>query len=211
MQTQPRSPQGRGFKRRDPGQEREQLVDAFTKLAAERGYAQTAVDDIIAEAGLSSHAFHDQFSDKRQCLLAAYDRFLVQLVEEVEEAVDLEAPWPLQVRTGVSAALDFIIERADAARLFAVEALTVGPPGVDRYGAAIQRVSALLRHGRGRSAGAAELPALTEPVLAAGAFYVVTAVLLAEDSARLPRLESQLVEVLLLPYAGGGEARGALA
>ena len=184
-------------------------MDAFTKLAAERGYLKTTVRDIAAEAGVSRRAFYAQFRDKRQCLLAAYDNFFADLVEEVEEAMDSEAPWARQVGTGVSAALAFVVDQVDAARLFAIEALTVGPPAIDRYQAAIQRIAALLRRGREQSPEAAALPTLTEPVLVAGAVSLVTAVLLAEDQARLLGLESELTEVLLLPYADAGELRRA--
>lgn len=211
MKTQPRGPQGGGSQRRDPSQERERIVDAFTKLAAERGYAKTTVEDVAAAAGVSRDAFDAHFSGKRQCLLTAYDKFLGCLVQEVEESMDLEAPWPQQVKTGVSAAIGFVVEQVDAARLFAIEAMAVGPPAIDRYQAAIRRIAGLLRLGRRRSVGAAELPALAELVLVAGAVDLVTSVLLAEDPARLSLLESQLTDVLLLPYADAGRTLGAAA
>lgn len=177
-------------------------MDAFTKLAAERGYSKTTVRDVVVEAGLSRRAFYDRFSDKRQCLLAAHDNFFARLVEEIEDAIDPDAAWPLQVRSAVAAALGFVTERIDAARLFTIEALAVGPPAVDRHEAAIQRLAGLLRHGRKQAGGRVELPALTEAALVSGAVYLVIGVLLAEDRAGLPRLESQLAEILLLPYAG---------
>jgi AcrR family transcriptional regulator len=184
------------------------LIDAFIKVAAERGYAKTTAGEVAFAAGLPGSAFYAQFSDKRQCLLAAYDHFFAGLVEEIEEAMDFGAPWAQQVETGVAAALAFVNEQVDAARLFAVEALTVGPPAIDRYQAVIQRIAGLLRYGRARSPEAAALPALTEAVLAAGAVSLVTSVLLAENQAGLPRLEAGLVEVLLLPYAGAAAVKG---
>ncbi len=205
MRTEPWGPQGRGFVRRDFERERELLVDAFTKVAAEHGYVRATVPDVAAAAGLPGSAFYAQFGDKRQCLLAACDRFLARLIEEIEEAMDPHLPWAEQVETGVAVALAFVFEQVDAARLFAVEALTVGPPALDRYQTSIQRIAGLLRHGRERSPEAAALPQLTEAMLAAGAVSLVTSALLAEDPARLSLLEPQLVEVLLLPYAAAGE------
>jgi len=201
-----RSPHGRGS-RRDSEEERERLVDAFTRVAAERGYAETEAAQVALVAGLPPSAFDAHFSGKRQCLLAAYDRFFDRLVEEIEDAMELGAAWPAQVKAGVGAALGFVVESAGPARLFAVEALSVGAPAVERYDAAIQRMVGLLRLGRGRSAKAAALPPLTEAVLVAGAVSLVTSVLLAEEQVRLVELEPRLVEVLLLPYADAGEAR----
>ncbi len=198
-------PHGGGSRELAPEEERERLVDAFTKVATERGYVGTDLEQVLLEARLPRATFDAHFRDLRQCLLAAYDRFFDRLIEEIEDSMDLEAPWPEQVRSGIGAALGFVEESAGVARLFAVEALTTGPPVIDRYIAAIERIVALLRLGRGRSPQAAALPPLSEAVLVAGAVSLVTAALLAEEQAGLPKLESQLVEVLLLPYAGSGE------
>jgi AcrR family transcriptional regulator len=211
VRTEPWGRQGGGFVRCDFERERALLVDAFTKVAAEQGYARATVPVVAATAGLPSSAFYEQFGDKRQCLLAAYDHFFARLVEEIEEATDFHSPWAEQVETGVAAALAFVLEQVDAARLFAVEALTVGPTAVDRYQASTQRVAALLRQGREHSPEAAALPRLTEAMLAAGAVSLVTSALLAEDPARLQLLEPQLVEVLLLPYAPAGDTPRVLA
>lgn len=201
-----RSPHGGGSSGRAGAEERERLVDAFTKVAAERGYAATEIDAVVAEAGLDGSAFGAHFRDKRQCLLAAYDHFFDRLIVEIEDAMDLGAPWPEQVKAGVTAALGFVIEGAGTARLFAIEALAVGPPAIERYSAAIERIVALLRLGRERSDVAAALPSLTEAVAVAGAVSLVTAALLAEEQAGLSELEPHLVEALLQPYVGSREA-----
>jgi AcrR family transcriptional regulator len=188
-------------------EERRRLVDAFTKVAVDRGYAGTTADEVAAVAGCERAIFDQHFSGVRQCLLAAYDRFFDGLVADIGEAMDYEAPWPQQVKAGVEAAVGFVIESAGAARLFAVEGLVLGPAAVDRYEVAIQRVASLLRFGRQHSAEAAALPPLTELVLVAGAVSLVTSALLTEDQAMLPALAPRLVEVLLLPYVGGGDVR----
>jgi len=200
-------PHGGGSRRLAPEEERERLVDAFTKVAAERGYARTAAEDVTAEARLAREAFDEHFRDMRQCLLVAYDHFFDRLIVEIEDSMDPRAPWPRQVKAGVEAALDFVIESAGVARLFAVEAPTIGLPVFDRYSVAIGRIVVLLRLGRGRSNAAAGLPPLTEAVLVAGAVSLVTAALLVEEEARLPALRGQLAEALLLPYADACEER----
>jgi len=201
------SPHGGGSGEFAAGEERERLVDAFTKVATERGYAHTGPDEVAAEAGLPRATFDSHFHDLSQCLLAAYDRFFDCLVGEIEDSMDLGAPWPEQVRAGIGAALGFVAESAAVARLFAVEAPTIGAPAINRYIAAVERIVALLRLGRGRSAAAAALPPLSEAVMVAGAVSLVVAALLAEEQANLPQLEGQLIEVLLLPYSAGTEGR----
>jgi AcrR family transcriptional regulator len=198
-------PHGGGSGEFAAGEERERLVDAFTKVATERGYAATTVEVVVAEAGLGPADFQAHFRDPRQCLLAAYDRFFDRLIEEIEDSMDRGAPWPDQVRAGIGGALGFVGESAAVARFFAIEAPTLGAPVIDRYIAAIERIVALLRRGRGRSAAAAALPPLSEAVLVAGAVSLVTGALLAEEQSNLSELEVGLAEVLLLPYSAGPE------
>lgn len=190
-----------------PREKRERLVGAFTKMAAERGYERTGVREIAAEAGLLPSDFHECFRDMQQCFLAAYDHFLDSLFEEIDDAMPTGAPWPQQVEAGVTAALEFVVESAAVARLFAVEAHAIGPIAMDRYNAAIQRTVALLRLGRRSSPEAAELPLLTEPVLVAGAISMVGAALLGEEGESLSELSSQLTEVLLFPYMCSGRTQ----
>jgi len=187
------------------------LVDAFAKVAAERGYAGTRIGDVTAAAGLPRGAFDTHFRDKCQCLLAAYDRFFDRLIEEIEDSMVEQDPWPRQVSAAVEAALGFVVESKGPARLFAVEALSVGALAIDRYEAAIQRIARLLASGRARSEAATASPEATEQVLIAGIFYLVTAALLTEDDDRLARLEPGLADILLLPCAGTGNARIAAA
>lgn len=200
-----RSPDGGGSSRIGSGGERERLIDAFTKVIAERGFARIDAQEVTREAGLPPEAYDEHFRDLRQCMIIAYDRFCDDLVAEIEDSLQPEAPWPEQVRAGVHAALGFVRESSAIARVFAVEGPMLGTPVIDRYISAIERIVSLLRLGRQRSAGAAALPPLTEAVLVAGAVSLVTACLLAEEEAELPALEGQLAEVLLLPYGGGGE------
>lgn len=208
MRTETWAPHGRGSERGAAGEEaRDLLVAAFTKVASERGYAATAPADVTAVAGLPPEAYAAHFEDLRQCLLAAYDRFVASLVAEVEEAMDPAAPWHDQVRAAVRAAVAFIAERPAAARLFAVEAIANGPVVIERYEAAMDRIAALLRLGRDCSERAGELPELTERVLVAGASDLVVATLLAEESERFETLETELTDVLLLPYLPEGSTR----
>lgn len=188
-------------------QERERLIDAFTKTAAERGYESTTIGAVTEAAGLPRAAFYRHFRDKGQCLTSAYDRFFDRLIEESQDAIDLDDPYPLQVKAAVGAALQFVVDGASFARLFTVEAVSVGPTIMNRYFTAIQRVVVLLRAGREHSPEAADLPELTERVLVSGVASFVIAALLEQEEARLAEFESQLVEILLLPYLGSTEAQ----
>jgi AcrR family transcriptional regulator len=53
--------------RRMPGAERRELIeDAAARLFAQRGYAATTVDDIVAEAGVSKPMLYRHFASKKE-------------------------------------------------------------------------------------------------------------------------------------------------
>lgn len=188
-------------------EQRRLLIDAFTRTAAERGYPKTTVEEVTRRAGLSEEDFHEHFADVRHCLTAAYDAFVARLSAQVESAVDCETDWPEQVRTAVAAGIEFLVETASRARVFAVEAIAVGPPYLERYVATVESVAKLLRRGRERYPRAAELPDCTESVLIGGIVFRVRACLLAEEGDMLPQLGAEFVELLLRPYLGEREAK----
>lgn len=182
-------------------EERERLVDAFIKVVSERGSAEITAGDVTREANLPPATFARHFSDTRLCFIAAYDCFHDRLLAEIEDSITPQAPWPEQVRAGIHAAVSFVMESAAIARVFVVEGPSLGPPMINRNIAAVERIVSLLRRGRRRSEAAAALPSLSEAVLVAGAFSLVTAALLAEEQAELPILEEELLEVALMPLA----------
>jgi AcrR family transcriptional regulator len=183
------------------------LIDAFTKIAAERGFANATIREISAEADVSERVFHRYFPTKGHCLGAAYDAFLERLMEQVEEAAGPGLDWPARVKAAATAALVFVSETSSRARFFAVEAPSAGPLILDRHVTAVSRIVLLLRAGRQYRPEAAGLPELTEPVLIGGAASLIGALLLREEHSGLLDLESGLVEVLLTPYLGSEGAR----
>jgi AcrR family transcriptional regulator len=191
----------------NPAQQRERLIDAFTKTAAERGYARTDAAVVTAEAGLPHEAFFDHFPDVPRCLAASYDAYFDRLMAHIEDACYAEREWPKRVKAAVGASLEYVGETASRARLFSVEAIGAGPALLERRFASTTHLAARLEHVRAHCPQAAALPAATEWVLVAGAHSRVTAHLLAEEAAMLPELEPQLVELLLSPYLGEHEAR----
>lgn len=187
--------------------ERRRLIDAFTKIASEKGYAGTTVNEVAAAADLPRSAFFEHFSSKRQCLSAAYDAFFERLVAETKQNMDTDGEWPFQVKAAVGAGLGFVAETATRSRFFAVDALVAGPVILERYLAAMNRIVPLLREGREHSPLDGELPELIEPVLIGGIAGLLSGSLLDEDLTTLATLESELVEMLLTPYIGRDEAK----
>jgi AcrR family transcriptional regulator len=183
-----------------PSEERQLLIDSFTRLAAESGYDETTGEQAAISAGLAPEAFYRHFPDELRCLVAAHGSFCARLFACVEEAAAEESEWPARVRRAVAAALEWLREMESRARLFFVEALALGPPIVERGVAEIDRAAEYLREGRRYFPAAAVLPEATEALLLGGAVGVVTSYLLAERASLLPSLADELSDLLLFPY-----------
>jgi len=189
------------------GEERERLIGAIAKAAAEHGYAELTVDHVLHYAGVSRGAFDANFASKEQALIAAQEAFLDRLLLDVLSACDSPAAWPLKVRAALEAILASLVEADRLARVFAVEAAAASLGAAERQFATLDRLAALLRDGRRHYPDAASLPHATERALVGGIASIVSSHLLMEDPQAIPALESQLIELVLMPYLGEGEAR----
>jgi AcrR family transcriptional regulator len=187
--------------------ERERLIDAFTRVAADRGYRNTTVEDVVATAGLTAADFDNHFSDMGQCLSAASEAFFARLTSEAHEGIAESDDWPVQVKGGVEAGFAFVCETAPSSRFFAVDALVAGPAALGRYQTLMASIAEIMRAGRDFHPQGADLPDLLEPMLAGGVASIVTGALLTEEHSRLAELETEVVELLLTPYLGRDEAR----
>ncbi len=88
----------------EPGAD-DRLRAAAMLLYLERGYEQTTVADIAAQAGVTARTFFRHFADKREVLFAGSAELLGRLVQAVEAAPGEASPM-----RAVAAALDVAAE-----------------------------------------------------------------------------------------------------
>ncbi len=150
-EERPRSPVAVG--------QRERLLAATEHLIAEKGAAATTIEAIVKQAGVSSVTFYEHFRDKEGCFLAALERAIDELSEEVRGAVPAGADRADQVRAGLTALLAAIDAEPSRARLCFVEAQKGGPRMRTRYDEALDAAAAELRDplGQGIAGGLAWL------------------------------------------------------
>jgi AcrR family transcriptional regulator len=187
--------------------ERERLIAAFSKAAAEEGYSRLDIATVARYAGVSVARFQEHFASVEQALVAGQQVFFRRLWLDIEGGCDAAAPWPQQIQAGVSSLVATLVETASTARLFVIEAPGASLAAAERQYAALARLAALLRRGRHLYPSAAGLPEATERALIGGTVSIVCEHLLAEDPEEISRLQPQLIEVLLSPYLGEEEAR----
>jgi AcrR family transcriptional regulator len=187
--------------------ERQDLLAAFTRMAAEEGYRAVTVEAVTSAANLPRERFEAHFASIEEALGAAQEQFLERMRQEAESSCAAEARWPERVRAGLGTVLGRVVETEGLSRALMVEA-----PGVDfaagqRQLETLERFAAMLEEGRRFYPGADGLPRLAERTIVGGVASIVTECVLGEETVRLRVLESELLQFLLTPYLGPEGAR----
>jgi AcrR family transcriptional regulator len=113
--------------------QRERLIVAMLNAAADLGYLETNVQDVIDRAGVSRPTFYEHFSNKEDCFLAAFDTSAERLRKMVHSAARNGGDnWRDQVRSGLQALLRFASREPDTARTMVVEARAASASAVRR-------------------------------------------------------------------------------
>src|SRR3954468_11407076 len=72
--------------------QRQRLLDAVLDVVGEHGYAGATVADITTSAGVSRTTFYEQFSNKQEAFLTAYDAFGQGFLAELGRIPTTAAP-----------------------------------------------------------------------------------------------------------------------
>jgi AcrR family transcriptional regulator len=187
--------------------QRARMLDAMVRAVADKGYARVAVADVIEGAGVSRKTFYEQFANKEECFLAAYDAGVDGLLAAIDEALGELAPdWLAAARRAVEVYLETMAASPAFARAFLIEVLGAGPEALARRDVVQQRFAEQLAgiHRRAR-ADIPEIPELGEHTFRAAVGAVnelVTAHVLERGADTLPELTDAILDVHLALLVG---------
>jgi AcrR family transcriptional regulator len=108
-------------------QRHQRILDAATRVFADKGYHATLVDEIALEADTSKGGVYFHFPNKQAIFLALLDRLSAMLRERIEVAVQREADPIARAEVALKVVLETFAGHRRLARLFMVEALGAGP------------------------------------------------------------------------------------
>jgi AcrR family transcriptional regulator len=190
--------------------QRSRLEAALVDAVSSKGYVATTVADIIAGAGVSRTTFYQQFKDKEDCFLAAYQRGGEAQFRKVVEAVE-SAGEPLErLKRNLRAYLGALVEYPACARAFLLEVTAAGPRAMAIREGIKRRYFDLLRQlyegFRDRSPDLPELPVEVFRAAVAAVDDMVVRWLLEGEVAELRRLEPTAVYVELALFGLAGAA-----
>ena len=129
-----RLPRGRHGLSRDEVRtsQRTRLMDAMAELAAEKGYSNVTIGDLVTRGGLAKRTFYDYFEDKDACALAAAELFAEKILAAIIRPHDRELALEPRVRDSVNRMLDVFAEHPTYSRTFLVEIWAAGPTVITR-------------------------------------------------------------------------------
>jgi AcrR family transcriptional regulator len=111
--------------------QRRRLLRAIIDEVAERGYGATTAASVYRRAGVSSRSFYEQFANKEQCFLAAYDehvRGFIDVVRTMRPRAAAGSSTPsLRLKGLIGIYLDALAQDPNFARAALIEMYAAGP------------------------------------------------------------------------------------
>jgi AcrR family transcriptional regulator len=184
-----------------PESRRQSILAAMIRVVGRKGYRETAVADVIEEAGTSRTTFYKHFEDKHDCFLAAYEMLVEQVFNEVVANCDGEAAWMTRMTDGLTTIVDRFAVDPALARTAVVEVAAAGADARRLHWNAIARFTEYLDAGR-ELAGGKELPANISLMSAGAVSGLIFDELLAGRADQLPSRLPDLLFAMLVPYVG---------
>lgn len=173
-----------------PVSQRERLLDGMARAVARCGYAATPVAAVLEVAGVSRRTFYEQFADKEDCFLAAYDMMASLCATRVASARRAADQRDEVVRI-LDALLGTLAAEPDFAHLAVVDVLGAGPRALARRELALRWLERLII-----DVADGQPPSATVRRAIVGAIHeVVHAVIAGSQTARLPALADELAEL----------------
>ncbi|GAC66918.1 TetR/AcrR family transcriptional regulator [Gordonia soli] len=131
---------------------RQNLLAAASKVFARRGYRDATVQDIVAEAGVSTGALYNHFPGKREVFLAVFDEWFLQWSAGYGTAVRPADGADDAIRKAADHYDQLLQDRPDDAQLLiefwsaAMRDESLRPAFIERHGQIRGAMSALIGH-----------------------------------------------------------------
>jgi AcrR family transcriptional regulator len=191
--------------------QRDRILKAVAESVYESGFAQMSVEDVVRRAGISRKTFYEQFPNKDEAFLAAFDEAAAQLIEGVRCAYAGERTFPARLIAGYRAFLELLALSPEFANMCIVEVLAAGPVAVAKRTAVMQDFARMIHEIAHETRRAKPVPLLTAETTVGGVYETIFRKIAADKSRDLPQLLPDVVEFTLLPYVGERRAQTAAA
>jgi AcrR family transcriptional regulator len=161
---------------------------------------------VLDRTGVYRQAFYDNFADKDDCYLQAYDAGVERVEALMVAAAAGEQAWTGKLRAGLGALLDFLDAEPDVGRALVVEVHAAGPEALAKRTAAMERVNSFLDQARSEAGEEESPPPIAGEGIAAGIHAVIHSRLATGGSDDFHQLLPEFMYFAVLPYFGAERA-----
>lgn len=125
---------------------RSRLLEAALDAFGTRGYRAVSIEQLCAEAGISTRNFYEEFANRETLLIALHDDLNARALEAVVAAISELDPGDIEGRAlaGVRAYFSVMTSDRRWARIALIETVGVSPEAEAARQAAIERFAAML-------------------------------------------------------------------
>jgi AcrR family transcriptional regulator/DNA-binding transcriptional ArsR family regulator len=184
----------------------ERALRAFAVVVAERGYANTTIDQVVKRASMSPTTFYANFDGKQDALRAAIDSAGAQIAAAVLPAFRRHPDWPSAMRAAFGALLNFLASRPALAHLIMVDVYAAGSEALQRRETALQPVTGLLQEAQHRFP---QVPPIATEAIFGGLYSLAYRQVRETGAGGLPALAPLCTYLALTPFIGPKHASAA--
>jgi AcrR family transcriptional regulator len=130
--------------------QRARLLEAVVDAVAEIGYPATTVQVITRRARVSRTTFYEQFANKEDCFLVAYEAGAQAHLEHMRRAINGATDWLQMLDEGARAYVELFAERPSYALTFLLEVQAAGERALELRRTVHNRYADLLREWHAR-------------------------------------------------------------
>ncbi len=178
---------------------RSRVMDAMVQLALDDGYTNLTDAEIARAASVSTEAFHREFPNKEECLLAIVDEFAAEAHDAVRRATRNDTEWPEAVHKGVEALIGYCAAHPGLVKLSFIDLFDAGNGVVQRVSGVLDGFITLMTQ---RIPEPRRAPGVAAEAIM-GAIWAILASYAPHDRLRyLPCLVDHLTFLILAPYIG---------
>jgi AcrR family transcriptional regulator len=185
---------------------RQAILDGMLEAVGAEGYERTSVRTVLDRTGAYRQAFYDNFADKDDCYLQAYDAGVARIEAEVAAAASGETDWTGRLRAGLGALLDFLDAEPEVGRALIVEVHAAGPGALAKRTMAMGRINSFLDQARDIATDIEPPPAIAGEGVAAGIHAVIHSRLASGSTDGFRQLLPEFMYFAVLPYFGAKRA-----
>ncbi len=181
---------------------RQAILDGMLEAVGAEGYEPTSVRTVLDRTGVYRQAFYDNFADKDDCYLQAYDAGVERVEALVVAAAAGQSTWTGRLRAGLGALLDFLDAEPDVGRALIVEVHAAGPEALAKRTAVMGRVNSFLDGAREEAGESESPPPIAGEGIAAGIHAVIHSRLATGNDDGFRQLLPEFMYFAVLPYFG---------